>query len=87
MLRCGIILYCYHKFVWFYFLPLSLPHSLPPSSSSQDTLEEASALLKEIEARDSRQVPQATSDNKQPSETSDELSSNTQQSNLDRLEG
>ena len=65
----------------------SLTLSLPPSSPSQDTLEEASALLKEIEARDSRQVPQVTSDNKQHSETSDELSSNTQQSNLDRLEG
>ena len=84
MLRYGICYY--HKFVWFYFLPLS--PSLPPSLiPSQDTLEEASALLKEIEARDSRQAPQATSDNKQPSETSDELSSNTQQSNLDRLEG
>ena len=53
----------------------------------QDTLEEASALLKEIEARDSRQVPQSTgtSDSKQSSETSSDT--NTQQSNLDRLEG
>ena len=53
-----------------------------------DTLEEASALLKAIEARDSRQAPQVsgTTDIKQSSETSDELSSNTQ-SKLDRLEG
>ena len=53
----------------------------------QDTLEEASALLKEIEARDSRQTSHSSVDSKHSTETSSELSSNTQQSNMDRLEG
>ena len=70
------------------FSSLSIKYlSPPPLSLSQDTLEEASALLKEIEARDSRQAAHSSGDSKHSSENSSELSSNTQHSNMDRLEG
>ena len=56
----------------------------------QDTLEEANALLNELEARDARQAPQVTgsssSDKTQTYENSS-MESNTNQSSLDRIEG
>ena len=70
-----------------YILAVLSPPTLLPSLplSLQGTLEEASAPLKEIEARDSHQISSQTStDNKQQScDTSNELSSNSQ----DCLEG
>ena len=84
-----VYMYGLHK-IGLYVLDISCiiylpPPSFSPSLSLQDTLEEASALLKEIEARDSRQISSQTStDNKQQScDTSNEPSSNSQ----DRLEG
>ena len=56
---------------------------------SQDTLEEANALLNELEARDSRQTPQVvgSSDKNQTSENNSMEQNTSNQSNLDRIEG
>ena len=55
----------------------------------QDTLEEANALLNELEARDSRQAAQVTgsSDKNQTSENNSMEQNTSNQSNLDRIEG
>ncbi len=72
---------------------LSLTLSLSCPLALQDTLEEANALLDELEARDSRQAPQITErsgtgsetvDKNQTGENNMESTGGSSQSNLDR---
>ena len=62
-----------------------------PFTFPQDTLEEANALLNELEARDSRQAPQVVGsvpDKNQVYENNNSMEPTTSnQSNLDRIEG